>query len=144
MRARVDSIVTDKRTAEALKPWYGVLCKRPTFHDEYLQTFNRANVTLVDTQVAGVERITPRGVVANRTEYPLDCIIYSTGLDVSSGLAAGFGFVPKGIGGLTLLDRLAREFSTLHGMLINGFPNMFMIGGSQGTLATTRTYDLTS
>ena len=143
VRARVDSIVTDPDTAEALKPWYGVLCKRPTFHDEYLQTFNRPNVTLVDTQGAGVERITPRGVVAGGTEYPLDCIIYSTGFDVSSGLAAGLGFVPKGVGGLTLLDRLAREFSWLHGVLISGFPNMFMIGGSQGTLATTRTYDLT-
>ncbi len=143
VRARVDSIVTDPATADALKPWYGVLCKRPTFHDEYLQTFNRPNATLVDTQGAGVERITPRGVVAGGTEYPLDCIIYSTGFDVSSGLAAGLGFVPKGVGGLTLLDRLAREFSSLHGVLISGFPNMFMIGGSQGTLATTRTYDLT-
>ena len=143
VRARVDSIVTDPATADALKPWYGVLCKRPTFHDDYLQTFNRPNVTLVDTQGAGVERITPRGVVAGGTEYPLDCIIYSTGFDVSSGLAAGLGFVPKGVGGLTLLDRLAREFSTLHGMLISGFPNMFTIGFSQGTLATTRTYDLT-
>lgn len=143
VRARVDLIVTDPATADALKPWYGVLCKRPTFHDEYLQTFNRSNVTLVDTQGAGVERITPRGVVANGKEYPLDCIIYSTGFDVSSGLAAGLGFVPKGVGGLTLLDRLAHEFSSLHGILISGFPNMFMIGGSQGTLATTRTYDLT-
>ena len=143
VRARVDSIVTDPATADALKPWYGVLCKRPTFHDQYLQTFNRPNVTLVDTQGAGVERITPRGVVANGTEYPLDCIIYSTGFDVSSGLAAGLGFVPKGVGGLTLLDRMARAFSTLHGVLISGFPNMFMTGFSQGTLATTRTYDLT-
>jgi cyclohexanone monooxygenase len=143
VRARVDSIVTDKATAEALKPWYGVLCKRPTFHDEYLQTFNRPNVTLVDTHGAGVERITSRGVVANGREYPLDCIIYSTGFDVSSGLAAGLGFVPKGTGGLSLLDRLNREFSSLHGIFFSGFPNMFMIGGSQGTLATTRTYDLT-
>ena len=143
VRARVASIVKDQATAEALKPWYGVLCKRPTFHDEYLQTFNRPNVTLVDTQGAGVERITPRGIVANGQEYPLDCIIYSTGFDVSSGLAAGLGFVPKGVDGLTLLDRLAREFSSLHGVFFSGFPNMFMIGGSQGTLATTRTYDLT-
>jgi cyclohexanone monooxygenase len=42
-----------------------------------------------------------------------------------------------------LLARLDREFSSLHGILISEFPNMFMIGGSQGTLATTRTYDLT-
>lgn len=143
VRARVDAIVEDKTTAEGLKPWYGVLCKRPTFHDEYLQAFNRPNVTLVDTQGAGIERITARGIVANGAEIPLDCIIYSTGFDVSAGLAAGLGFIPKGVGGLSLIDRLQREFSSLHGLLISGFPNMFMIGGSQGTLATTRTYDMT-
>ena len=55
IRARVDSIVTDRGTAKALKPWYGYFCKRPCFHDEYLQTFNRHNVTLIDTQGRGVE-----------------------------------------------------------------------------------------
>ena len=69
IRARVDSIVTDRATAEALKPWYGYFCKRPCFHDEYLQTFNRDNVTLVDTQGKGVERITDRGVVVDGTEH---------------------------------------------------------------------------
>ena len=52
IRARVDAIVKDKATAEALKPWYRQFCKRPTFNDEYLPTFNRPNVTLVDTKGA--------------------------------------------------------------------------------------------
>lgn len=142
VRARVDSIVRDKATAEALKPWYGVLCKRPTFHDSYLDTFNRLNVTLVDTDGAGVERITPRGLVANGREYELDCIIFSTGFDLSAGIAGGMGFDPVGVGGLRLTERLQREFSTLHGLHFSGFPNMFMMGFSQGTLATTRTYDI--
>jgi cyclohexanone monooxygenase len=143
VRARVDAIVQDRAAADALKPWYGALCKRPTFHDEYLQTFNKPNVTLVDTNGQGVEEITEHGVIANGREYPLDCIVFATGFDVSSGLAANLGFDPQGAGGMTLSARWAREFSTLHGMLISGFPNMFFIGGSQGTLATTRTYDMT-
>ncbi len=143
VRARVDAVVRDKATAEALKPWYGLLCKRPTFHDEYLQTFNRPNVTLVDTQGAGVDHITERGIVANGIEYPLDCIIFSTGFDVSAGIFGGLGFDPVGVGGLSLTNRLQQAFTSLHGILFSGFPNMFMIGGSQGTLATTRTYDLT-
>ena len=66
VRARVDGTVQDERIAEALKPWYRQFCKRPTFNDEYLPTFNRPNVTLVDTSDChGVERITKRGVVVN-------------------------------------------------------------------------------
>lgn len=143
VRARVAAIVEDQTTADALKPWYGVLCKRPTFHDRYLQTFNRPNVSLVDTGGAGVERITERGIVVGGREYELDCIIFSTGFDLSSGLAAGMGFDPRGVGELRLSERLKQSFTTLHGMLISGFPNMFLIGGAQGTLATTRTYDIT-
>jgi len=63
VRARIDAVVKDPATAEALKPWYNQFCKRPCFHDQYLDTFNRPNVHLVDTQGKGVERITERGVV---------------------------------------------------------------------------------
>ena len=79
IRARVDAIVKDPKTATLLKPWYRQLCKRPCFHDEYLQTFNRPNVHLIDTQGRGVERITERGVVVAGREYELDCIIFATG-----------------------------------------------------------------
>ena len=58
IRGRVSSIVKDQQAAEALKPWYGQWCKRPTFNDEYLPTFNRPNVKLVDTKGKGVERVT--------------------------------------------------------------------------------------
>jgi cyclohexanone monooxygenase len=143
VRSRVEATVRDKATAAALKPWYGVLCKRPTFHDGFLETFNRPNVTLVDTQGAGVGRITRRGVIANGREYELDCIIFSTGFDLSAGIAGGMGFDPRGVDGLRLSDRLSDAFTTLHGIHISGFPNMFLMGFSQGTLATTRTYDIT-
>jgi cyclohexanone monooxygenase len=79
IRARVDSIVRDPETAEALKPYYRQFCKRPCFHNEYLETFNRPNVTLVDTHGRGVERITKKGVVVDGHEYELDCLIYASG-----------------------------------------------------------------
>ena len=142
VRTRIDETVEDPSRAALLKPWYGLLCKRPTFHDEYLRTFNRANVTLVDTGGTGVERITGAGIVANGEEYPLDCIIFATGFDTGSGMIAGWRFDPVGVDGVTLGERWSRAFTTLHGMHVSGFPNMFMIGGAQGTLATTRTYDL--
>ena len=79
IRARVDAIVKDPKTAAALKPYYPYGCKRPTFHDEYLPTFNLPHVHLVDTAPRGVSEINERGVVHDGVEYPLDVLIYATG-----------------------------------------------------------------
>ncbi|MGA0195963.1 MAG: flavin-containing monooxygenase, partial [Ilumatobacteraceae bacterium] len=87
VRSRVDEIVTDPQVAEALKPWYRQFCKRPCFHDEYLQTFNRPNVTLVDTDGQGVDRITENAVVVGGVEYEVDCLIYATGFEVGTEYA---------------------------------------------------------
>ena len=84
VRARVDSIVRDPETASALKPYYRQFCKRPCFHNEYLETFNRSNVTLADTQGKGVERVTKKGVVVNGHEYEVDCLIYASGFVVGT------------------------------------------------------------
>ena len=92
VRERVDEIIEDPATAAALKPYYRYLCKRPCFHDEYLQAFNRPNVTLVDTDGKGVDEITPRGVVANGQEYELDCLIFATGFDVSNNYTQRVGY----------------------------------------------------
>jgi cyclohexanone monooxygenase len=107
VRARVDEIVQDGATAAALKPWYNAFCKRPCFHDEYLQTFNRPSVTLVDTEGGGVERITEGAVWANGQEYKLDCLVYATGFEVGTGLAQRNGFEVVGRGGLTLTQKWA-------------------------------------
>ena len=66
IRSRVNELVKDPDIAEALKPYYRQFCKRPCFHDDYLPTFNRPNVTLVDTGGQGVERITPPGCDGGR------------------------------------------------------------------------------
>jgi cation diffusion facilitator CzcD-associated flavoprotein CzcO len=126
IRARVDAIVTDAATAEALKPWYGYYCKRPCFHDEYLQAFNRDNVTLVDTHGRGVEQITRAGVIVDGVEYPLDCLIFATGFEVGTSYSQRTGFEVIGRDGLTLTEKWADGVRTLHGLHVNGFPNCFI------------------
>jgi cyclohexanone monooxygenase len=131
IRARVDSIVEDPDTAEALKPYYRQFCKRPCFHDEYLQTFNRDNVTLVDTQGRGVQRVTEKGVVVDDHEYELDCLIYATGFEVGTAYTRRSGYELVGRGGATLSEKWADGVSTLHGMHSHGFPNCFVMTNTQ-------------
>jgi cyclohexanone monooxygenase len=135
VRARVDSIVKDPAVAEALKPYYRQFCKRPCFHDDYLPTFNRANVTLVDTNGRGVERITPTGVVANGQEYALDCLIYATGFEVGTEYARRAGYEVEGRGGITLTQKWKDGMQTLHGMHVRDFPNCFIFQNAQAGFA---------
>ena len=132
IRARVDTLVKDPATADALKPWYRQFCKRPCFHDDYLKAFNRPQVTLVDTNGQGVERITERGVVANGQEYELDCLIYATGFEVGTAYTRRAGYDILGRGGLKLSDKWADGLCTLHGFQTRGFPNCFFMGVTQG------------
>jgi len=131
VRARVDSVVADKATAEALKPWYNQFCKRPCFHDEYLDAFNRPNVMLVDTGGQGVERITETGIVANGREYEVDCLIYATGFEVGTSYTRRSGYEVYGRGGHSLTDRWKDGVSTFQGFLSRGFPNCFIVSNSQ-------------
>lgn len=131
IRARIDALVTDPATAEGLKPWYGYYCKRPCFHDEYLQTFNRDNVTLVDTRGRGVEQISATGVVVDGTEYPLDCLIFATGFEVGTDYTRRAGFEVIGRDGKTLTDKWSAGVRTLHGLHVNGFPNCFIASIAQ-------------
>ena len=132
VRARVDEIVQDKMTADALKPWYDQFCKRPCFHDQYLQTFNRPNVHLIDTAGKGVERITENGVVVAGKEYKLDCLIYSTGFEVGTDYSRRIGMEITGRDGLTLTKKFEGGAETLHGIFSRGFPNMLLIQTAQG------------
>src|SRR3954451_16142949 len=105
IRARVETMVEDPTVAEALKPYYRQFCKRPCFHDDYLQTFNRPNVTLVDTQGRGVDRVTERGVVVGEVEYEIDCLIYATGFEVGTEHPRRAGYDLVGRDGLTLSEK---------------------------------------
>jgi cyclohexanone monooxygenase len=131
VRARVSRIVRDPKTAEALKPWYMQFCKRPCFHDQYLDTFNRPNVHLIDTAGEGVTRITPRGVIAAGQEYELDCLIYATGFEIATDYTGRIGFNVIGRGGVSLRDHWRDGPETLHGLTTRGFPNAFIVAIAQ-------------
>ena len=140
IRARVDDIVVDRATAEALKPWYGYFCKRPCFHDEYLHTFNRENVTLVDTRGRGVERITESGVIVDGTGYELDCLIFATGFEVGTDYCRRTGFELIGRDGVTLSERWSDGVRTFQGLCANGFPNCFIESIAQAGLTVNFPY----
>ena len=131
IRARVDAVVADRAKAEALKPYYNQFCKRPCFHDEYLDAFNRRSVHLIDTDGKGVERITPRGVVANGVEYELDCLIFATGFEVGTDYSRRAGYQITGRDGVTLTEKWADGVSTFHGFFSRGFPNCFIVSNAQ-------------
>ncbi|MDJ0920032.1 MAG: NAD(P)/FAD-dependent oxidoreductase [Henriciella sp.] len=131
VRARVDDLVEDEDTAAALKPWYRQFCKRPCFHDEYLQTFNRPNVHLVDTDGKGVDRITENAVIANGQTYEVDCLIYATGFEVGTEYTRRAGYDVTGREGQTLSGYWEEGYRSLHGMHVHNFPNMLVMGVTQ-------------
>src|SRR6201999_2764972 len=115
IRDRVDQTVTNPAAAESLKPWYRQFCKRPTFNDEFLPTFNRPNVELVDvSESKGVERITKKGLIANGKEYEVDCIIFASGFEISSAFKRRIGFEIWGRDGLWLYNYYVDGFPTQH------------------------------
>ncbi|MGI9329058.1 MAG: flavin-containing monooxygenase [Pseudomonadales bacterium] len=140
VRSRVDDTVSNATAAERLKPWYRQFCKRPTFNDEYLDTFNRDNVELVDVSDSkGVERITENAVIANGKSYEVDCIIYATGFEITTSAHRRVDFDTIGCEGQSLYDHWQNGFRTLHGLYSHGFPNWFTIGINQNGLSPNMT-----
>ncbi|KAK6815806.1 hypothetical protein PG987_016572 [Apiospora arundinis] len=128
LRARVDQVVKDPAVAEKLKPWYAGWCKRPTFSDEYLQAFNRSNVTLVDTDGKGVERYTERGIVVADQELDVDVLVLGTGFSVAYTMTPSERHDARiiGRGGRDIGEKwTGSNFGTLFGLAVHGFPNMF-------------------
>ncbi len=143
IRARVDALVEDPATAAALKPWYRQLCKRPCFHDEYLQSYNLPTCHLVDTDGRGVERIDERGVWAAGRHVELDCLIFASGFEVGTEYARRAGFETVGRAGETLSDHWSDGMRSLHGIHVRGFPNAFVVGLAQGAnLVSNVTHNL--
>jgi cation diffusion facilitator CzcD-associated flavoprotein CzcO len=131
VRDRIDRTVHDQATADSLKPWYRLLCKRPAFHDYYLPTFNRPNVHLIDTHGRGVERATEKGLVVDGKVYELDCLILATGFDTGSSANRRAGYDVTGRGGVKMSDKFKQGYITFHGFYTNGFPNLFLMGNTQ-------------
>ena len=131
IRERVDEIVADPATAEALKPWYRQLCKRPCFHDQYLDAYNTPGTHLIDTDGKGVAEIIPTGVVVGDDSYELDLLIYASGFEVGTEFTRRAGFETTGRNGVKLSETWADGMVSLHGMHVRGFPNAFIVGPSQ-------------
>jgi cyclohexanone monooxygenase len=141
LRRRIGGVVDDPVTAEALKPYYRFMCKRPCSSEEYLATFNRPNVTLVDvSESKGVERLTAKGIVANGVEYEVDCVIFASGFEISTEISRRFAIdAVEGRDGLSLFDNWKDNYKTLHGMTSRGFPNQFFTGFIQGGVSANTT-----
>jgi cyclohexanone monooxygenase len=131
IRARAQEIVKDPKVAESLKPWYRQFCKRPCFHDEYLDTYNRDNVTLVDTQGKGVDALTETGVKVGDQHYEIDCLIFATGFEVGTTFTRRAGYDIVGRDGQTLSNHWQNGLRTFHGLTSHGFPNCFFLGFTQ-------------
>ncbi len=132
IRARAETTVKDRETAEKLKAWYRQFCKRPCFHDEYLDAFNDPHTLLVDTDGKGVERITEKGFVVAGKEYEVDCIIYASGFEVGTEYTKRAGFEVTGRDGLTLSQAWNEGMRSKHGVHVHGFPNLFFSQPTQG------------
>ncbi|KAK7043893.1 hypothetical protein VNI00_008059 [Paramarasmius palmivorus] len=146
VRARVDEVVKDPELAEKLKAWYPVWCKRPCFHDEYLQTFNKPNVTLVDTDGKGVESFTENGIIANGKEHPIDVLVLATGFrpfgSGSGSPAWRANLVIRGRNGLDMEEKWGRGVATLHGVFTRDFPNLFFPGPIQTGHTANQVFNL--
>lgn len=139
IHARVDEIVKDKKTAEALKPWYMHRCKRPCYDDEYLPAFNLPSVQLIDTKGKGITEINERGPVFEGVEYPVDLLIYATGFEVQ---VTGIYNKIVGEGDRDLRDKYQDGIQTLFGIHSNGYPNLFIMGGYQAPFQFNLTFML--
>jgi len=140
IRSRVDAEVGKADAAEALKPWYRQFCKRPTFNDDFLTTFNRDNVHLIDVSASkGVDGITEKGVLANGEEIELDCLIFATGFEITTSAHRRVDFDTRGRNGQSLYEHWGEGFRTLHGLSSHGFPNWFTIGINQNGLSPNMT-----
>jgi len=127
VRAKIRAIVRDPETAKKLMPDHFVITKRPILEDGYFEAFNRDNVTLVDLREDPIERFTPTSVHTRRGEHRIDTLVLATGYDAISGSMLRLN--PTGRGGVGLKERWHDRFHNYLGMVIAGFPNLFMIHG---------------
>jgi cation diffusion facilitator CzcD-associated flavoprotein CzcO len=128
VKRKIRSIVKDPKTAAILSDIdHPYAAKRPPIDTNYFETYNRANVTLVDVKATPIERISPAGVCTTEMEYPLDIIVFATGFDAMTGPVLRMDI--RGRDGVALQDVWEAGPRNYLGLQIAGFPNLFTITG---------------
>ena len=131
---RIRKRVNDPAIAELLIPKdHGFGVQRLPLETKYFETYNRDNVELVNTKATPIERITETGLCTSDREFEFDVIVYATGFDAFTGAYDRIDI--RGLGGAKLRDKWAKGPVTYLGMMVNGFPNMIMLGGPQTAAA---------
>ena len=128
IRKKIREMVQDPETAEKLMPTdHPFGSKRPLIDTDYFETYNRANVELVDIRHSPIQEITPRGIRTDDQEFEFDMIVFATGFDAMTGTF--FKMDIRGRDGLPLKEKWSEGPKTYLGLQTAGFPNMFMITG---------------
>jgi cation diffusion facilitator CzcD-associated flavoprotein CzcO len=127
-REKVREIVADPAKAAILEPkGYPLGAKRVALDTHYYETFNLPHVHVVDVRKTPIAAVTPTGIRASDTDYPLDAIVFATGYDAVTGPFRAMNII--GRGGVTLADRLADGPRAYLGMSFAGFPNLLAVSG---------------
>jgi len=128
VRGKIQQIVSDPATAQSLCPTtYPIGTKRICVDSQYYETFNRANVRLVDLQKTPIERITATGVQTSAEHLELDALVLATGFDAMTGALLRMDI--RGVDGVQLADQWQAGPETYLGLMVAGFPNLFTITG---------------
>ncbi len=128
VRAKIDQIVDDPAVAARLKPTgYPIGAKRIPLNSCYYETYNRANVTLIDLTETPIEEVIPSGIRTSDGDVDLDVIVFATGFDAMTGSLLAIDL--RGRDGIALRERWRDGPKTYLGLTSAGFPNLFMITG---------------
>jgi cyclohexanone monooxygenase len=128
VREKICEAVDNPKTAEALKPYdHPIGAKHICVDIDYYQTYNRANVTLVNLKETPIEAITSTGIRTTEEAYEIDALVFATGFDAMTGALLAIQI--SGARGRLLKDAWAKGARALLGLAVAGFPNMFIITG---------------
>lgn len=129
VRGKIRSIVKDPATAELMCPKYPIALKRPPLGNFYYESFNRPNVRLVDVSKHPLIASTEKGLKTDLEEFEFDIVIFAIGFDAVTGPLTHMEV--RGRGGELVRDKWDAGPRTHLGIVMDGFPNMFIITGPQ-------------
>ena len=127
-RRKIKELVKDPETARRMTPTgYPLGARRLCSEIGYFEAMNRDNVTLVDVRETPIDRIDADGVIVGGVKQPLDMLVLATGFHAMTGALTQIDI--QGAGGQCLKDQWADGPRSYLGLMVSGFPNMFMVTG---------------